>query len=208
MNTIYPLTYLPINPIQTKPITFDYDYISHLQSLGVTDYFLPSQFAQNPLFAKTDEFHQNVGVLQTATSAIDKILTYVDVLKNLNEPTEEILKEFAEEINSIIENTTFNDQSVFSQTLKIGDKELSLSIPAFTPDTDIEKYEELLVKQKDNIFEALKELSLNTPFNQEQNFNPFELNNLNYLIESGTLYKAYNTNLINPYTLELLLNFS
>jgi hypothetical protein len=208
MNTIYPLSYLPINPIQTKPITFDYDYISHLQSLGVTDYFLPTQFAQNPLFAKVDEFHQNVGVLQTATNAIDKILTYVDVLKNINEPTEDILKEIAKEINHVIKNTTFNDQNVFSQKLKIGDKELNLSIPAFTPDTDIEKYEELLLKQKDNIFEALQNLSLNTPFNQNNNFNPFEANKLNSFLENGTLYQAYNKNLINPYTLELLLSFS
>jgi len=203
MSTIYPLSYLPITPIQTTPITFNYDYISHLESLGVTDYFLPSQFVQNPLFAQVDEFNQNIGLLQTATDAIDKILTYIDQLKEINNPTEEILKEFSDEINSIINNTTFNDLNVFSQTISLGDDKLDLSIPVFTPDTDIEKYEELLLKQKDNIFSALQNLSLTLPNQIETN--PVEFETFEELLNSGTLLSAYNNNLINPQILEFLL---
>ncbi|WP_456488136.1 hypothetical protein [Caminibacter pacificus] len=204
MSTIYPLSYLPINPIQTVPVTFNYDYISHLESLGVTDYFLPSQFAQNPLFAQVDEFHQNIGILQTANNALDTILTYVDMLKNINNPTQDVLKEIADEINSVINNTTFDNLNVFSQTINIGDDKLNLSIPAFTPDTDIEKYEELLLKQKDNIFSALQNLSITTPLST-QNVNPVDFETFTSLLSSGTLLNAYNTELINPQTLELLL---
>ncbi|WP_457562902.1 hypothetical protein, partial [Caminibacter pacificus] len=151
-----------------------------------------------------DEFHQNIGILQTANNALDTILTYVDMLKNINNPTQDVLKEIADEINSVTNNTTFDNLNVFSQTINIGDDKLNLSIPAFTPDTDIEKYEELLLKQKDNIFSALQNLSITTPLST-QNVNPVDFETFTSLLSSGTLLNAYNTELINPQTLELLL---
>ncbi len=204
LNPYYPLSFLPINPITTTPVTFEPKYINNLIALKITDYFLPTQFASNPLFAKIDEFNQNIGILQTATNAVNKILSYIDVLKEINNPTEEILKEIKNEINSIIQNTTFNSLPVFSQTLTIGDKKVSLSLPAFNPNKiSIEEYEKLLLKKKDNFIDALKNLTIQTPF--ENKANPLKFETFNRLLNSGSLLQAYNTNLINPLTLEFLL---
>ncbi|WP_456471346.1 hypothetical protein [Caminibacter sp.] len=206
--SFYPLSFLPINPYQTKPVTFNPEYVNNLIALRITDYFLPTQFASNPLFAKVDEFHQKIGILQTATNAVDKILSYVDILKNINEPTEDILKEISKEINSTVKNTTFNDLPVFNQTLKIGDKDFSLSIPVFNPDEmSIEEYEKLLLEKKESFIDALKEFSLQTPFSNTK-INPVDFETFSSILKSGSLLQAYNTNLINPLTLELLLSLN
>ena len=206
INKFYPLSFLPIQPYQTKPITFTYDYIKNLRTLGVTNFFTPSQFTNNPLFAKVDEFHQKIGILQTATNAVDKILSYVDILKNINKPTEEILKKISEEINSTVKNTTFNDLPVFNQTLKIGDKDFSLSIPVFNPDEmSIEKYEKLLLEKKESFIDALKEFSLQTPFSNTK-INPVDFETFSSILKSGSLLQAYHTNIIDPLTLEFLLS--
>ena len=203
MNEIYPLSYLPINPLQNEPVTFNYDYISHLQSLGITDYFMPSQFASNPFFATVDEFHQNVGLLQTASDSLEKILSYIDTLKSINTPTQEVLEEIGDEINSVINNTSFNGTNLFSQTIQLNDQNLSLSIPLFTPDTDIEKYEEIIKKQQENIFDALKNINFSLPFTQ--NTNPLNFETLSEMLNTQNLTNVYNTSSITPQTLDLLL---
>ena len=206
INSFYPVSFLPVTPYQTTPITFNPEYVENLISLGVTDYFSPTQFATNPLFAQVDEFNQNIGILQTATNALDTILSYVDILKNINNPTEEILNEITNEINSIIQNTTFNNIPVFSQNIKIGENNLSLSIPLFNPnEMSIEKYEKLLLEKKDNFLDALKSLSVLTPFNADK-INPVNFETFEYLLNSGSLLNAYNANLVDPLTLEMLLS--
>jgi hypothetical protein len=204
MATIYPLSYI-VSPLNTKPITFNYDYISHIQALNLLDYFTPTQFASNPLFAQVDEFHQNIGVLQTASNAIEKILTIVDTIKNLNNPTEDVLKDLANEINETIKNTTFDNLPVFSQSLKIGDDEIKLAIPEFTPDTNIEKYEKILTQKQKDIFEAIKNLNTINPL-EKLNTNPADFETFTFLLNSGSLIQAYNTELINPENLQLLLS--
>jgi len=193
--SIYPLSYLPISFQTTTPITFDSDYISHLLSLRVTDYFLPTQFQTNPLFAKVDEFHQNAGILQTATDALDRILTIVDVLKT--NPPENIVDTLTKEINEIINNTTFNDTNVFSSVLNLNDKEINLSIPVYTPDIDINDYEKLLLQKQEDIFDALRNLSFNLPFSQNVD--------INKLYEFSTLSSAFNLSSINPEIVNFLL---
>jgi hypothetical protein len=207
MSQIYPLSYLPLYPqIQPPPVTFDKDYISNVLALGITSYFTPQQFSTNPLFAQVDTFNQNIGILQTATSSIEKILSYVKDLQNLNNPTKEVLKDFADEINSIIQNTQFNNIPVFEQSLKIGDESLSLSIPEFNPDTtNIEEYEKLLENKQQDFIKAIEELSVQNPLNS-QFTNPVNFETFQTLLNSGTLLQAYNTDLINPETLQLLLS--
>jgi hypothetical protein len=206
INGFYPLSFLPVTPYQTSPLTFNPEYVENLISLGVTDYFSPTQFTTNPLFAQVDEFNQNIGILQTATKALDTILSYVDILKNINSHTQEILNEITDEINSTIKNTVFNNTPVFSQNVKIGDNNLSLSIPLFNPnEMSIEEYEKLLLEKKDNFIDALKNLSVLTPFNSDK-INPINFETFKSLLNNGSLLKAYNTNLINPLTLEMLLS--
>jgi hypothetical protein len=207
MSQIYPLSYLPIYPqINPPPVTYDTDYVNNLLALRITDYFTPSQFASNPLFAKVDEFNQNIGILQTATNSIEKILTYVNDLQNLNNPTKDILKTYADEINSIINDTKFNDIPVFEQSLKIGNENLSLSIPEFNPDTtNVQEYAKLLEEKQENIFNALQQLSIQTPL-ENTNFNPASFETFSSLLNSGSLIQAYNANIINPKTLEILFS--
>ncbi|WP_457561368.1 hypothetical protein [Caminibacter sp.] len=201
---IYPLSFL-VSPINTRPITFNPDYVEHIQALNLLDYFTPTQFASNPLFAQVDELNQNIGVLQTASNSIEKILTIIDTIKQINNPTEDVLKELADEINSTIKNTTFDNLPVFSQSLKIGDDEIKLAIPEFAPDTNIEDYEKILLEKQKDIFEALKNLNTLNPF--ENNLpNPENFETFLSLLNNGSLLQAYNTELINPENLQLLFS--
>jgi hypothetical protein len=188
---LYPISYLPIEPI-IEPVTFNKDYISHLEALGVNDYFLPTQFTQNPLFAHVSEFNQNIGILQTATNAIDTILQYIDKYHQLNNPSQEAFEELSNEINSVINNTTFNNIPVFSQTLQIGEEKVDLSLPSLTQ--DIEEYQNTLLKQKEYLQNILQNYSLN----------PYFLNEYNSTITSP-LTDAFNYDLINPEIVSLLL---
>ena len=193
--SIYPLSYLPVTFQTTTPVTFNRDYISHLMALRVTDFFLPSQFAQNPLFAKVDEFHQNIGILQTASSALEKILSLTDILKT--DPPEEIVESLTQEINEIINDTTFNGTNVFSSVLNINDNELKLSIPVYTPDMSIEEYEKLLLEKQEDIFDAIKNLTLTLPFSENTD--------ITKLYAFSNLTSAYNLYSINPEIVNFLL---
>jgi len=195
VTSYYPLTYLPsLN--YTQPVTFDPEYVNNLISLGVTDYFTPTQFATNPLFAQVDSFHQNVGILQTAVDSLDKVLTLVDDLKNITEPSEEIIQEFSDEINSILQNTTYNDSPVFNQTLTIGDQNIDLNVPLFNPDTyTIQEYEKLISEKSGDLFKALQNIDFSLPFSSADTYTSILQNPL----------IAYNIELLNPQTLELLL---
>jgi hypothetical protein len=204
MSTIYPLSFL-VSPINTQPITFNQDYIEHLEALNVLDYFLPSQFASNPLFAQVDSLNQNIGLLQTANNAIETVLEYIDAYKNLNNPTEDALKELSQEINDVLKNTTFNDMSVFNQTITIGDNQIKLEIPEFTPDTNLDEYEKLLLEKQKDIFNVLNNIDTLTPFNSNE-VNPIDFETFTSLLNSGTLLQAYNTGLINPLNIQMLLS--
>ncbi len=204
MKNIYPLSFL-INPISNKPITFNPKYINQIKALNLLDYFTPTQFNTNPLFAKVDTFNYNIGILQTATNAIKKILTYIDAYKNLNTQTKDLLQTLADKINSVIQNTTFNNNPVFNQTITLGDKKINLTIPTFSPDTNIEKYEKLLLEKQKNIFEILQHIKTLTPFDTN-NVNPINFENFHDLLNSGLLQQAYNTNLINLKNISLLLS--
>jgi hypothetical protein len=139
----YPISFLPITPLN-EPITFNPEYIQNLQALGVFDYFLPSQFVTNPLFAQVSDFNQTIGILQTATNSLEKILTLVGDIKNTN-PPEDVIKTLQDEINSIINNTTFNDKNVFASTLNIDGKTINLSVPTFNPDNmTLDEYYDLI----------------------------------------------------------------
>jgi hypothetical protein len=204
VSTYYPLSYLPIYPYNTTNLTFDPEYINDLISLGVTDYFSPTQFATNPLFATTDTFNQNVGILQTAVDGLSNILTLVDDLKNINEPTEDVIKEFSDEINNIISNTTFDNLNVFDQTLNIDGQNVDLSIPTFDPNTtNIEDYYKLLEDKYNSLTDLLQNISFTLPF--ENSFNPTEFSTYYDLLNSSTLYNAYDLSNLTPQTLELLL---
>ena len=204
MSSIYPLSFL-ISPINTQPITFNYDYISHIEALNLLDYFTPTQFATNPLFAQVDTINENIGLLQTANNAIEKILNYIDIYKEINTPTEDVLKTLANEINSVIENTNYNSLPVFNQTVTLGDNEIKLDIPEFTPDTDIQEYEKLLLEKQKDIFETLQNIDTLTPFNSNT-INPVDFETFTSLLNNGSLIQAYNTHLINPENIQLLLS--
>jgi len=197
LNGYYPLTYLP-SIYNTKPVTFNPEYIKNLISLRITDYFSPSQFAQNPLFAKIDTFHQNIGILQTALKSLEKILTLTDALKQINNPSEEIINEFQKQINDIINDCKFNGLNIFQQKININGKKIDLNIPVFKPETQtIEQYSKLISKKYDSLFKTLKHLSFTLPF--ETSFNPSQL------YYTAFTSQTFNYTLITPQALELLL---
>ena len=197
LNYYPPISYLP-SLINTEPITFSPEYINNLIALRVTDYFSPTQFVTNPLFAKVDNFNQNVGILQTAINSLDKILTLTDILKNINDPTQEIIENYTKEINDIIQNTTFNDLNVFDQTLNINGQNINLNIPLFDLNIyTIKEYEKLISDKYDNLFQTLQHLSFTLPY--ETTFNPY---NITYPTNT---FKAFNISSLSPETLELLL---
>ena len=190
----YPISFLPITPLN-EPITFNPEYIQNLQALGVFDYFLPSQFVTNPLFAQVSDFNQTIGILQTATNSLEKILTLVGDIKNTN-PPEDVIKTLQDEINSIINNTTFNDKNVFASTLNIDGKTINLSVPTFNPDNmTLDEYYDLINSKYTDLLNTYKNLSLNLP-----EFNPNEFNLTNY-----NLYNAYNFQNLSPDILQILL---
>jgi hypothetical protein len=198
VTSYYPLTYLP-TVYNTEPVTFNPEYVNNLIALGITDYFSPTQFATNPLYANIDSFNQNVGILQTAVNSLDKILTLTDELKEINDPTQEIIDEYTKEINDIIQNSTFDNLNVFNQTLDVNGENIDLNVPLFDPDTySIEEYEKLISDKYDSLFNTLQNLSFTLPF--ETTFNPYDMTN--YLTSTS---QAFDLSSLTPQTLELLL---
>ena len=199
---------LPINLWEVPKINMNlnYDYISNLIANNmIQDYFLPSEIGQNPFFSNVMDLNEKIGVLQTATQGISTILSYVDILKNVNPNEKEVINDLVKEINSTIKNTTFNSLPVYNQTLKIGDKNINLSIPLLDLNkTTIEDYENLLMKKQKDIFNILDNIAIQTPINT--NFNPYDTETFESILNSGLLATAYKENLINPYTLELLFS--
>jgi len=192
----YPLSYLP-SVFNTKPVTFQPEYINNLIALRVTDYFTPTQFAANPLFAKVDDFHQNIGILQTAINSLNKILTLSATLKEINDPTQDIIDKYTNEINEIIQNTKFNGLNVFQQTLDINNEKISLNIPVFDPNSQsIEEYTKLISEKYNSLFKTLQKISFTLPF--ETSFNPYNL-----FFPTSASY-AFNYSFITPEILELL----
>jgi len=173
---------IPIN-LQPIPLNFNSEYVLNLIALGVDDFFIPTN--TNPLFENVNNFHQNVGLLQTASSAIEKILTYIDILKT--NPPQDVIDTLTNQINEIINNTTFDNLAVFT-TLNINDEKLDLNLPVFSID-NIDEYEKLLLSKQEDIFDAIKNLNLTLPFEQNTQipsnlinaFNYTYLNNLNLL---------------------------
>lgn len=201
-------TILPINTWEIPKINLNlnYNYISNLIANNlIEDYFLPSQIKQNPFFSNINELNEKIGILQTATNGINTILNYIDILKNINPNEKEIINDLTNEINSTIKNTTFESLPVFSQTLKIGDQNINLSIPTFNLNkTSIEDYEKLLTQKQKDIFNILDEINFQSPLNT--NFNPYNTQTFESILNSGILTSAYKENIINPETLELLFS--
>ena len=203
INPILPINFFEVPKID---INLNQDYISNLIANNmISDFFLPSTINQNPFFSNVQDLNEKIGILQTATNSIDKILSYVDILKNVNPEEKDVINDLTNEINSIIKNTTFNSLPVFNQTLKIGDKDIDLSLPLLDlNNTTIDKYEELLKKKESDIFNILNNITFQTPINS--NFNPFNEDTFESIINSGLLTSAYKTDIIDPYTLELLFS--
>ena len=200
---------VPINLFQYKisPPILNVKYVNNLIENGIIkDFFIPGIAAQNPIFSQVNDLNEKIGILQTATKGIDTILNYIDILKKVNPNEEEVLNNLINEINKTIQNTTFNNLPVFNQTLKIADTDINLSIPILNINdiNNIDKYEKILLKTKNNIVDTLKNISLNLTENTK--FNPYKFENFQELLNSGELITAYKNNIINPYTLELLLS--
>lgn len=203
MNTIIPINLYQvptINPLY-KP-----DYLNHLIENGIIqDFFIPGVAAQNPILSQVNNLNENIGILQTATNSIEKILNYVDIIKQVNPDEKEVISELVDEINKTIKSTTFNTIPVFNQTLKIGNKNINLSLPLLDLNhTTIEDYEKILTQKQKNIFSVLENISIEIP--TKTHFNPFDTQTFENLLNSGLLSTAYKENLINPLTLELLLS--
>ena len=199
---------LPINlwEIPKTNINLNQDYISNLIANElIQDYFLPSSINQNPLFSQVNDLNEKIGILQTASEGIDKILNYIDAIKNINPNDQEVLNDLINDINSTIKNASFNSSPVFNQTLKIGDKNINLSLPLLDLNkTTIEDYEKLLIQKQKDIFNILENISFETSLNT--NFNPYDTETFENILNSGLLTTAYKEDLINPQTLELLFS--
>ena len=200
---------LPINLFQYEipkisPI-FNPNYVNNLITNGVLqDLFIPGVATQNPIFAQVNDLNEKIGILQTATNGIDKILNYIDVLKQTNPDEKEVINDLVNDINSIIKNTTYNSTPVFGQTLSIGDNKVNLSLPLLDLNkTTIEDYEKLLTQKQKNLFNVLENVSIQLP--TQVKFNPNDIETFETLLNSGELTQAYNTELINPLTLQLLM---
>ena len=197
VTSYYPLTYLP-SVYNTEPVTFEPEYIENLISLGVTDYFSPTQFATNPLFAQTADFNQNVGFLQTAIQALDSVLTLIKDFNDINGETEKSLELLSKEINNIIQNTRFDSLNVFEQKISIGDEKLDLTVPIYNPNSfSLEKYTDLILKKYDSLNEALKKLSFELPV-YKTDYNPVSFETFFNLYNTGTLLQAYNLSYLTP----------
>jgi len=203
INSILPINFFEIPKIN---VNLNQDYISNIIANNlIQDYFLPPTINQNPFFSNVNELNEKIGILQTATQSIDKILNYIDIIKNINPNEKGVINELTTEINSIIKNTSFNSLPVFNQTLKINNQNINLSLPLLDiNNTTIDNYEKLLTKKQEDIFNILNNLSIQTSFNN--NFNPFDENTFENILNSGLLTTAYKDNIINPYTLELLFS--
>ncbi len=202
---ILPINFLQYNISKISPI-YNPNYVNNLIGNGiVSDYFSPITIAQNPLFQQVNNLNENIGILQTATNGIDKILNYIDILKSINPDEKKVINDLVNEINTTIKNTTFNSTSIFNQTLKIGTENIYLSIPLLDLNkTTIEDYEKFLTQKKQDIFNILKNISINLPI--KTTFNPFNTDTFENLLNSGELTTAYKKDLINPYTLQLLFS--
>ena len=199
-------TTLPINLYQVPTISPNPDYVNNLIANGVIqDFFVPGTTAQNPIFSQVKDLNEKIAILQTATKSLNTILNYIDILKKVTPTETEVINKLVDEINDTIKNSTFNSLPIFNQTLKIGDNTINLSIPALNlNDISLEDYEKLITQKQQDIFDVLKNISINLPTNT--NFNPYDTQTFETLLNSGLLSTAYKKNLIDPLTLELLLS--
>ena len=186
-----PITFLP-SVFNTAPITFDIKYIENLKANGILDNYSPLLFIRHPLFTQLNEFHQNIGILQTAYNSLEKIYTLIDELKKINNPSKEIIKTYENQINDIVKNSSFNNINVFEKKITINDKTIDLNIPKFAYE-NLNKFEESVI-EKENLIKTYLTSEL-TPFNEKYNIN---------LIQSETLKDIINAPISNSFKLELL----
>ena len=202
MNDLYPLELSLWQVPQIHP-TYNYDYISNIIANGlIQDFFVPGLAAQNPILPQADTFNQNVGILQTATNGIDKILQYVDTIKELNPNDTDLIQSLSDDINDTIKNTTFDNIPVFKDTIQLDNQKIDLSIPTFDANTmDIEEYEKLLKEKKESFYDILNDISIQSPFLQDNkiNFDSYNMETFEDIVNSGNLLNAYNLNVINPF---------
>ena len=207
-DTISPLNLSLLWQIPQIEPTRNYDYISNIIANGlIQDFFVPGIAAQNPFLKQVNDFNQNIGILQTATNGISQILNYVDILKNINPNQEQVFKELTNELNDVIKNTSYNSIPVFQEKIQLNNQNVNLSIPTLDlSNMNIEDYEKLLTKKQEDLLKVLNNISLEVPTHAPNNFNPYESEALQEIITSGELVNAYNANLINPFTFQLLLS--
>ena len=207
-DTISPLNLSLLWQIPQIEPTRNYDYISNIIANGlIQDFFVPGIAAQNPFLKQVNDFNQNIGILQTATNGISQILNYVDILKNINPNQEQVFKELTNELNDVIKNTSYNSIPVFQEKIQLNNQNVNLSIPTLDlSNINIEDYEKLLTKKQEDLFKVLNNISLEVPTHAPNNFNSYETEALQEIINSGELVNAYNANLINPFTFQLLLS--
>ncbi len=203
MNDLYPLELSLWQVPQIHP-TYNYDYISNIIANGlIQDFFVPGLAAQNPILPQVDTFNQNVGILQTATNGIDKILQYVDTIKELNPNDTDLIQSLSNDINDTIKNTTFDNIPVFKDTIQLDNQKIDLSIPTFDDanTTDIEEYEKLLKEKKEDFYNILNNISIESPISQDNkiNFNPDNMETFESIVNSGNLLNAYDLSVINPF---------
>lgn len=208
MNDLYPLELNLWQIPQIHP-TYNSDYISNIIDNGlIQDFFASGLAAQNPILPQADTFNQNVGILQTATNGIDKVLQYLDTMKELNPNDTDLIQNLSNDINDTIKNTTFDNIPVFKDTIQLDNQNIDLSIPSFDANTtDIEEYEQLLKEKKEDFYNILNNISIESPISQDNkiNFNPNNMETFEDIVNSGNLLNAYNLNVINPFnTFELL----
>ena len=208
-NTISPLNLNFLWQVPQIESTRNDDYISNIIANGlIQDFFVPGIAAQNPFLKQVNDFNQNIGILQTATNGITQILNYVNILKNVNPNQEQVLKELTNQINNVIKNTTYNSIPVFQEKIQLNNQNVNLSIPTLDlSNINIEDYEKLLTKKQEDLFKVLNNISLEVPTHAPNNFNSYETEALQEIINSGELVNAYNANLIiNPFIFQLLLS--
>ncbi|QCT94557.1 hypothetical protein FE773_05010 [Caminibacter mediatlanticus TB-2] len=196
-----PITFLPTY-YTTTPITFDSTYIQNLEALGVLDNYSPLLFTRNPLFTQVNEFNQNIGILQTAYKSLENIYTLIDTLKEINNPTKEIIQSFENEINDIINNTTFNDIDVFNQKITINNQTIDLNLPKFSYE-NLDNFEKSIL-EKEELIKSVLESNL-SPFNENYNFTPINFETFNTILNSP-ISNAFKLELINPDIVNLLLS--
>jgi len=198
-----PISYFSVPEVQIPPFILNPDYFLNATALNlINDEIELNPINQTPFLSNVNNFNQNIGILQTAIKGLDEILQIGDILKTFTNPDKEILKEFENQINSIINNTTFLNTPVYKNTIEINGTKIDLTIPKFEPEKiDLKTYFEEIEKKETSLKNVLENLALNNNF--ENNFKPQEI--LKDILQENSP-DIYNLELINPENIQFLFS--